>query len=373
MKQSMVPAFALLVFVCMGCGKKRQADTPVEQFEVRTVDLRDAIVQTGEVKPVVKVDLQSEASGRIEKVYVREGQWVAKGDMIITIDPSRLRFSKDRLDLAVKKAAIQRDLAKRDFDDSKKLVETGTVSERHVVDLESSLKLAEIAYSKELLEFNDIVDQLSKTKVASPMDGIITDLNVEEGEIAVSATSGFQKGTTIATIADVSRLEVVSQIGEVDYVHLSRGQSVLIRPETIEGSSTTGTIDFVALSAKRAGDEELGTFEVRVTIDSLIPGIAPGINVNVEFVILEKKGVLGVPSHFVKKTPRGSIVMVAPGPGAKAPPKPREVELGATDFRHVEVLSGLKEGEVILYQADAGLGGPPGAKGKKARGSGSPH
>ena len=333
-------------YVLCGCGGSQKTDVPVERYTVSRVTLRDVISQTGEVRPVVKIDVQSEASGKIEHVHVREGQRVEKGDTILVIDPSRLLFKKKGLDLALRQARLNLETARRDLDEAEKLTATGTIAQRKLFDLNQAVARAEIEFQRQKLELDDIEDQLSKTVVASPMGGVLTDLNVEEGEIAVSATSGFQAGTKIATIADINRLEVVTQIGEVDYVHLEHGQKVTIHPEAVRDAETHGTIDFIALAAKKSGNEELGTFEVRVTIDSIVSGIAPGVNVAVDFVILEKKNVLGIPNHFVLGKEGNHFVIKETAEG----PKRTEVTIGKTDYRHYEVLSGISEGDVTVFR-----------------------
>ena len=351
----MKPRAALLtVIICFyvtGCQAGDESSTRANTHRIEIVDLKDVITQTGEVGPVVKVDIQSEASGRIEKIYVKEGQKVSKGQRILDIDPMRLLYQRDRLELAVKRALIEKNLARRKWVEAQELSKTGIVSEENVLDLKSNYDLADINWNQQLLELKDIKDQLSKTTIESPMDGIITSLDVEEGEIAVSATSSFQSGTAIATVADISRLEVVSQIGEVDYVHLKQGGQVVIRPEALRKVSTTGTISFIAMSAKKQEDEELGRFEVRIDVDKVIPGIVPGINVNVDFVIMEKKGVVGVPNDFVKETPEGFLVEKRIDADSDTT-QWVQVELGPTDYRHYEVTSGLKPGDVVVFREE---------------------
>lgn len=400
-----------LLILTAGCGKKGSQGPIEERFTVARVDLRDVISQTGEVVPIIKVELKSEASGKIEKIFVKEGQRVSKGQKILEIDPYKLLTKKKQVDLSLQKAAIQKELAERDYRDAQELSATGTVSEKRLKDLKSQLELAEINYRQQQLDMDDIDYQLRQTTVTSPMDGVITELPVEEGEIAVSATSGFQSGTAIATIADISQLEVVTKIGEVDYVHLEVGQKVVVRPEAIENAQTTGVITFIALNAKKPNANELGTFDVRIGIDSLIPGLAPGINVNVEFVVLDKKGVLGIPCHYVKKEGNQASVLVALAPGAEIPPEPkaarpemaegrrgrpgagaelsdeerqkrreewqnkraatekketapksgkkgetiirRQIKIGATDYKHYEVREGLREGQVVVFQPES--------------------
>jgi len=182
---------------------------------------------------------------------------------------------------------------------------------------------------------------------------VITNLLVKEGEIAVSATSGFQSGTAIGTIADFAHLEVISQIGEIDYVNLKLGQKAVIKPEAVEGTQTYGSVSFISLSAKKASTDELGNFEVRISIDSLIRGVAPGINVNVEFLILEKNNVLGVPCSYVTKDApgEGTLLVAVKDKSGQEKLESRAIKLGATDYKNYEVLSGVSEGETIVFHA----------------------
>ncbi len=340
---------------CLRCGTgEAKTGGDIERFSVSRVDIRDVMSETGEVKPVVKVEVKSEASGRIERVDVKQGQRVKKGDALITIDPERLLYRKERVSLSVRRARIKREQAQRDLENARALRETGTVSEKQLEDLRNESDLADITYRQELLELKDIQDQLDKTVVTAPMDGVLTSLDVEEGEIAVSAVSGFQSGTTIGTVADVSRLEVVSEIGEADYVHLSQGDKVVIRPQAFDEVETEGTVTFVSLTATRDNNEELGSFEVRMSIDSIVAGIAPGINVHVEFVLKEKENVLGVPAHFVQSRGKKHFVEVLRGESDEKLATERiAVELGMTDYRHFEVLDGLREGDVVVYREEA--------------------
>jgi HlyD family secretion protein len=374
MKMSIWFYSALALVVCTGCGKKNNEGVSYEErFKVRRVTIRDVMSQTGEVRPLVKVELKSEASGRIQKVYVKEGQRVMRKDTILVIDPQRLQYQRDRMDLAVERTRIQAERAKRDYLQAESLATFGTISANELQNRKNESDLAEISYKQQTLELKDIVDQLQKTVITAPMTGVLTGLTVEEGEIAVSATSGFQAGTAIGTIADINKLEVVSQIGEVDYVNLRLGQQVVIRPEAVENVSTHGTITFIALSAKKAANQELGNFEVRASIDSIISGIAPGINVNVEYVLMEKKDVVGVPNHFIERRGDRSFVRM----GGKDKEGKRKitsvpVELGKTDYKYFEIVSGLKEGDVVFFKQESEDGANPPGQARRNAGMGAP-
>lgn len=340
----------LLPMVLLFCQKKEKVSIDIsETYVVKKENLRDVITQTGIISPVIKIELKSEASGKIEKILVKEGQEIKKGDTILIIDPYRLTTQKEKLELSIRKSELLYRAADRDLKNAMELVGTGSIASKKIQDLEMARDLQDIDLKQLKLEFDDINDQLGKTIIRSPIHGVLTSLLVKEGEIAVSATGGVSAGTSIGTIADIRKLEVITNIGEIDYVHLSKGQRVVIKPEAIEGSETKGTIDFIALSAKKDGNSDLSRFEVRVHVDSIIKGIAPGINVTVDFVVLDKKNIPAVPYHFVKKIGKESFVM------KKADDKQQQVKIvtGITDYKFYEVISGISEGDEIVYIPDA--------------------
>jgi multidrug efflux pump subunit AcrA (membrane-fusion protein) len=131
--------------------------------------LKDVVSQTGEVNSVTKVDIKSEASGKIEKVYVKEGQSIKRGDTILCIDPYRLNTQKQKLELSVREAMIEFKKSKRDFGDGTELYTSGSLSARKLFDLEMKCQLDSINLLRQRLELLDVKDQLSKTVIISPL------------------------------------------------------------------------------------------------------------------------------------------------------------------------------------------------------------
>jgi len=349
----------VIAMLAMQCGnKKPDAGAQVHKTAVVTYhDLRDVMSRTGELEPLKKIELKSEASGKIERLYVREGEQVDSGSLIAVIDPQQLTIDKRRLDLLVQQALLNLEEKQRDVQQAKRLQSTGSVAQNKLDDLIRSQKRAQIELDLRKLELHDVEYQLRRTKIRAPISGVLTELNVEEGEIVTSATDSYQGGTAIGTIANIDKLEVVSTIGEVDYVHLKKGQPVIVKPAALQNKSTTGTISFLALSAKKVQERELSEFTVRIELDSLIEGLVPGVSVSVDFIILEADSVLSVPSWFVtsnnnthtvqRKTPDGGVT-------------PVEVTIGRTDYQHTEIVSGVSVGDTLLMSS-----GPAGAKGPR--------
>ncbi len=351
MKKVFLTTLIMIIVIVMGCKKKESAFTYSEHYTVTKVNLRDVIHQIGEIRAINKVELKSEASGQIKHILVKEGQKVMRGDTILIIDPARLLYQKQKLVLELKSIEIDIMLKQRDYKNGTEMVDRGSLSSKKLQDLQMAHTLATINYKQKQLELKDINEQLGKTVIIAPMSGILTNFQVEEGEIAVSATAGLQGGTSIGTIADISKLEVLSSIGEADFVHLHLNQKVAIRPVTVEDAQTSGTITFIALNAKKRNNDAIASFEVRITIDSIISGIAPGMNVAVDFVILEKDSVLGVPCHFIYQNNQQNVVDVLKGNSDKTEAiVSTPVNIGKSDYKYIEITGGLFEGDRLVYR-----------------------
>ena len=229
----------------------------------------------------------------------------------------------------------------------------GNGPERAISDKRRECNVSAILLRQKNIDLRELDKQLSKTRVLSPIDGVVTSLDALEGEIAISATESLNGGTPLVTVSDVNRLEVVSQIGEADFTSVKYHSKVVIRPEARKGVSTEGLVSFVALTAKKRGSNQLSTFEVRVAIDSLVEGIAPGVTVNVEFVLNERKGVIGVPCEFVTCSEKDTVVTKPPFSSDKSKTaRTVSVSLGATNYEYYEIIKGLKEGDTICRISD---------------------
>lgn len=356
----LIPPLLFIVFICY-CSKEKpergggpggeKPGRPVIEA-VERVDLKDVVSNTGTLEPVVKVELQSEASGRIDTIYVREGAVLNKDDIILKIDPERLETRHQKLSLQVQKARLDESIAKRDYENAQKLVEYGKVSENKLQDLKSLYELKNISVREKELELRDVNTELANTVIRAPMDGVLIALLVEAGEIVASATSGFGNGTQIGTVADVKRLEVVTEIGEVDYPKLKLEMSVDISMASDPTRMVTGSVKFISMAAKQQENSMVSNFEVRIALDSLLDGMVPGVNVNVDFVLMEKPDVLGVSYSMVNAKKKGGKMLYTVLMAESR--ERRRIQVGETDYKYYEVLSGLTEGEKVMKVPERG-------------------
>ncbi len=187
--------------------------------------------------------------------------------------------------------------------------------------------------------------QLDSTTVLAPRDGVVTTKYLEEGTIIPPGTSTFSEGTSIVQLSDVTTMYVECAVVEADVAQVKPGQKVRIRTEAFKGLAVDGVVDRVNPAATT--ENNITAVKVRVKI---LPGakaqLLPGMTATCEFLTLEKKDVLIVPSQAIKQDGEQSYVEVK----STDPKKPRrvEVKVGEVGNDGTEILSGLSEGDEIV-------------------------
>ena len=288
-------------------------------------DLVERVSAPGEVEPNVKVDVSAEISARIIDLPFREGDSVRKGDVIIRLDAedfeARLESAKARRDaerfrLRSEQSGLSGPLsalenAKATLARQESLYESGDVSRQAIDDARNQVKQLEAQVSSAQLAISVIesslaaaeadIDQareaLEKTVMRSPIDGVVTVLNAEVGELVVVGTMN-NAGTVIMTIADLSRMRLDARIAESDVARVRESQPAEIRINAYPDEVFTGVVDRLALQRSLDRDGS-GYFKTEIQIDLDGRRILSGLAANVDVEIATHQGVV-VPSQAVQ-------------------------------------------------------------------------
>lgn len=367
MRRTLLLGAVLAAFGVVGLSGCEKTQTSAEQTEVAGPSrIRDAVRLAGKVQPVTQVDLKSEVSGRIRKLHAQEGDSVAKGQLLVELDPEPFQLKVDRAAIVVDRAKLAIKTAQRNLDRAKPLIETGSVSMDAVQDLEVALAKAQLDLRDAELNQRETRKDLGYSRIAAPMRGRLISLDVEEGEMVAAATS-MSGGTAMGTVADPRKMKVEVEVGELDFPRLKQDMEVEVSSEAL-GKPLKGRVTFISSSAKAStssGSSSIQVFPVEVEVSDN-KGLVPGLTVAVDFLFLDKKVDVAVPYSAIKTGKRkGSAMVTVRGPDGKAVPK--EVKTGVTDYRNTEILEGLVAGDTILVSKPAktgttanAVGGPPG-------------
>jgi HlyD family secretion protein len=360
----------------------REKTVKVTIDKVKKQDLTAIISASGEIKPKKNINISAQVPGRIIKIGIVEGQEVKTGDFLLKLDSTQYEANADRdqnfiraanADLIQAEARLKRDQSS--FGRQQKLYDDNLISKDQLEGSKaqfdvSTAQMNAIQFQIKQAEasLKSTMDSLAKTTYNSPIDGIITSLRVEEGEVAIIGTMN-NPGTVLMTIADLSVMEVEVEVDETDVVGVTLGQEANVRVDAMPDTVFKGKVTEIGSSAlvkATAGvsTQESKDFKVVVTLENPARKLKPGLSASADIVVAEKKQALAVPISSL-------VLRDKPGVEKNAPNSAREeegvyaVEGGRVKFvpvgkgiaggMMIEITSGLQDGQDIVTGPYASL------------------
>ncbi len=389
---------ALVLAAVVGFNVSRDArkKVAVQAQKVAKRDLTSVVSASGEVRPKRYVNISANVSGRIDRILVQEGARVGQGQLLARIDSTRFAADERQSQAAVQSARADLERAKADlevsrlaYERTRKMHQDQLVADQQLdqATAEHEMKKANVDSLKSRIAqlsaaLESSADNLEKTSVVSPMDGVVTSLAKEEGEVVIGAQS-FQP-TVIMTVGDLSVMEAEVLVDETDIRNVALGQQAKVRVDALDRVEIGGEVTEIGSSAIPRGATSTGVsstntgnqakdFKVTVTLRDPPATLRPGLNATADIVTAKKTGVLAVPIQAVvvrQVDKQGKVVdpgeMGGDASGGALISK-RDIEekegvfvvakdeaafhpvktgiLGETD---IEVTDGLKEGEEIV-------------------------
>lgn len=321
-----------------GCGSKEepaltsvsaapQGSIQAAVAEIKTAQVPIRVEVTGQVASVYQATLSSRIQGTIDKLLVREGTEVLKGQTLIELD------SRDvKADLARATAEVEN--AKAQLDRMTTLYRQDAVSKQEMENATRSFKVAE-ANRKAVLA------QLSYTVVKAPFNGVITEKKVEAGELA-------SPGQPLLKMEDPRQVRLEATVAEGDLKSVSRGDQIPVVIDALGGQVLNGVVSQILPS----GDPQTHTFMVKVDLPAT-PGLKTGMFGRLQLDKGTSRTMLAPTSAVVERGEMTSVYVV----GSDAVSRLRWVKLGRRFDQQTEILSGLNEGERVLVDGSRGVDG----------------
>ena len=385
----------LIILSKSGVIGNKDKGTEVEITQVIPTTIIETVSATGKIQPEIEVKISSEVSGEIISLNVKEGQVVKKGDLLVKINPdlytsgynrSVSNLSGTRANLSQADASFKE--SKSNYDRNKTLFEKGIISK---ADWDKAIASYEVAKAaKQNAYFNvqsasatvsEAKDNLGRTTIYAPADGTISMLNVELGERVLGTQQ--MTGTEILRVANLNNMEVEVDVNENDIVKIKVGDEANVEVDAYLKKQFKGTVTSISNSASSAlTADQVTNFKVKVRIlkesyEDLLEGkpdtyspFRPGMTATVDIITETKSNVLSVPiSAVVIKSDTAAvkdIVVVDPKEEQKgAAPKSdkkfecvfvkvgdkakiRIIKTGIQDDTNIEVMTGLKKGDVVI-------------------------
>lgn len=368
MKKQWIAAAVLLLVIAVPVGLHMARGQEAKPVDVARADLRaitPSILASGTLIYESQVTLVSELVGRVDEVLVKEGDRVAKGQVLLRLDAEssraeieQLRASRDQSELNIERQQVNRNAALAKLRRYEELRKLGLVEATKYDELATQRDLAEVelrnshkAVKQAAAQLEQSRQRLAKTEIRAPIDGRVTQVSIKPGETAVPSAMSIAGGS-LMVIADTRNMFAEVNVDETDIARVATGQTATIVPAAFPDKSLKGTVEQIALAPKQNPGQSR-TYPVRIRLGSN-DGVTfhPGMSARAE--IATAKGSarhVGVPVQAVQygeaerkgDKASASVFVLTNGKAVK-----REVETGVADDSHIEILKGLSGGDMVI-------------------------
>jgi HlyD family secretion protein len=378
----------LVAAVMLSTAARRDRAVQVRLEPVKRRSLVATVTASGQIVPKTAVDISADITGRIVAIPVKEGQEVKQGQLLLRIDPSRYeagvaqaKATLSSAEASALQARANRDQAKRALDRAQQLRQTDTklISDEQLEQAQTADQVAEaVANSaghqvdQARAALNQAEDDLSKTVLRAPLDGEVTRVAVEVGEVAVPSTFSKDVGL-LMTVSDLSVIIVKVQVDETDVVRLQLGDSADVSIDAFPDTTFAGRVTKISQSAilaasaaasqsSSSGSQQAVDYDVEVTLDHPPPDIRPDLSATAKVITATRDSALSIPIIALTTRQHTPIsTETAPVDTTKAKKEAegvfvvhqglaqfRPVGVGIAGEEYFEVLKGLQPGDTIV-------------------------
>jgi HlyD family secretion protein len=372
-------------------GNSKTVTTYTTAVVTRTT-ISNTVTATGTVEPVKQVSVGTQVSGVIKKIYVDYNSIVKKGDLLAELDKTPLLASLASMKADLESAQSAATYQEATYNRIKELYDKQAVSK---TDYESALyqySNAKANLAKMASEVDRANTNLGYTIIYSPIDGVVLNRAVDEGQ---TVAASFSTPTLFTIAQDLTKMQVVANVDEADIGQVKEGQKVTFTVDAYPDDNFAGTIKQIRLLALTTSN--VVTYSVVVDAPNPDLKLKPGLTASIIAYTQEAENVLSIPAKALRFKPDSSLmtkmapalpsagqppvggIQAAPPTGIGQPPKtslkseiktheipavktvwvkegdsiyPVRVKTGMTDETNVEIISGLKEGQVVVVSMD---------------------
>lgn len=316
-----VTAIVTVVAISTVAASRSDGDAATVRTEsVTTRDLVATVTASGWIRPHRRVEVQADIMGRIIELNVKEGDVVQRGQVLLRIDPTQFQAAVSRAQAAVSEALAREAQTKANLLQAERAYERFAqlatsdeqlVSRQQLEEAETQMLVQRelltaagfgVQQSRSALE--EARDRLAKTVIRSPMDGMITRLNVEEGSTAIVGTTN-NPGSILLTVADLSTMEAVVRVDETDVPDIQVGDSATVSIDAFPRQPFTGRVSEISYSSVRSPLQQQGAaspqggqaidYEIVITLDNPPTSLRSDLSVSSDIVTAKRPGALSIP------------------------------------------------------------------------------
>lgn len=358
-KKTLIIALVLLVLASAGIYFLTQRTTTPKatyttaKAEIATIST--SITATGTIEPVTMVEVGTQVSGIISKIYVDYNSVVKKGQVIAELDRTNLISELSSVKSQLASAKSDLDYQRLNYNRQKSLHDKGHISDNDFETARLAFEQAQSAYNSRLEAVRKAQTNLGYATITSPIDGVVLNKAVEEGQ---TVAASFSTPTLFTIARDLTDMRVIAKVDEADIGSVRQGQRVTFTVDAYPEDTFEGKVTQVRQEATT--ESNVVTYQVVISAPNPDLKLLPGLTANVVIVTAEKKGAVSVPAAALRFTPNELLisedesiqdvegknkVWVKEGKVFKA----IAVQVGVTNGTQTEV-SGLRAGQEVITE-----------------------
>ena len=373
-KKILIP---LLLVVVVGVGwlllrPSKGAGITLETAPTSRITIRNSVTATGTVEPVTEVEVGTQVSGIIDKLYVDYNDVVKAGQLIAEMDKVTLQAELESAQADLASCKAEYDYQLKNYTRTKGLHEKELVSDQEYDDALYLYEKSRAAYDQAQAAMVKVERNLGYATITSPIDGVVISRAVEEGQ---TVAASFETPTLFTIAQDLTQMQVVADVDEADIGQVAEGQRVEFTVDAYPDDTFEGTVEQVRLEATT--ESSVVTYEVVIKAYNPALKLKPGLTANITIFTLEKDHALAIPTKALRFVPDaellGELEITAAPAAANEPGKrevwivhgqelqPRLVTTGAASGDLTEITEGLADGDTIAVGLTAASQAPQAA------------
>lgn len=354
-----VVALGTGAYLFLGASSKKQLSW--ETANVSRGTIANMVTATGTVEPITQVEVGTQVSGIINRIYVDYNSEVKKGQVIAELDKTTLESELKSKEADLESSRTEYDYQTKNYSRMKTLHEKSLVSDTDFENATYLYEKAKSAYEKNQADLVKVKTNLGYAIISSPIDGVVLSRAVEEGQ---TVAASFSTPTLFKIANDLTKMQVVADVDEADIGQVENGQRVTFTVDAYPNDVFEGEVMQVRLEATTTSN--VVTYEVVVNAPNPELKLKPGLTANITIYTLEEKNILTLPSKALRYVPNTEVlgegiqVVVIPENEQVAGVKrsvwvkeglilrEKPVVAGITNGAIIEIKEGLSEGDEVI-------------------------
>lgn len=370
MKRTKTCIAGAIALMAIGTGwlllrNTREEGIALETAPTSRITIRNSVMATGTVEPVTEVEVGTQVSGIIDRLYVDYNDQVKAGQLIAEMDKVTLQAELEQSEAELASCRNEYEYQTKNYARTRTLHEKELVSDAEYDEAFYLYEKARNAYEQAQAAIVKVKRNLGYATITSPIDGVVISRSVEEGQ---TVAASFETPTLFTIAHDLTQMQVVADVDEADIGQVHDGQRVEFTVDAYPDDTFEGSVEQVRLEATT--ESSVVTYEVVISAHNPDLKLKPGLTANVTIYTLEKEQALAVPTKALRFVPDGELlgtlgITLAAEPASKPAGQrevwvsngttltPRYVTTGAASGEMTEITEGLSDGETVAVGMSA--------------------